>query len=140
MKTISIGLLGLFSCLLLSCVKEDSEEAALTGTQQKILGKWMLVKHVEEIYQPVNSLVSKDETIGLPGDSIIFRSNNILNTYSDIDGRSTEDYEVINGNTVRIEFEEWHISQLTATEMILVSEETNSVENRRDVATAVLRR
>ena len=134
MKQASLFLLSTV-LLLVACDKEDSLQSP-----PQITGKWMLIKYVETCYTPANTVLSTEEITGLPGDSLIFSVGNRLLTYSDADGMNEEHYELLNDSTLRIEFEEWKISRLTAIELTLLSDETDAVTGERTVVTALLRR
>jgi hypothetical protein len=121
--------------LFMSCEKEDSKQA-----KPAITGKWLLVNYVEEEYRPINNLVSRNETPGLPGDSLVFKEGNRLYTYSDIDGNHLESYEIVSDSILRIESEEWKIAKLTNTQLDLLSDETDIAANERSVVKAFLKR
>jgi hypothetical protein len=121
--------------ILFGCNKEESKQ-----TNDRLTGKWLLVNYIEEEYRPVNNLVSRNETPGLPGDSLVFKAGNKLYTYSDIDGNHVEDYEVVSDNILRVESEEWTITKLTASELELLSDETDIAVNERSVVKAILKR
>jgi hypothetical protein len=124
------------------CISSPSCLRKRRGLQSRphILGKWMLVKYVETCYTPASTVLSVEEVNGLPGDSLIFSSGNRLLTYSDVDGMDVEHYELLNDSTLRIEFEEWKITRLTAGELNLLSDETDNATGERTVVTAILKR
>ena len=132
-------MLGTCFTLFISCQEEPlpiKEELV----KQNILGKWMLVKHKEETYSATNTIIYRDERSGDKSDSVIFKPGGKLHTYSDTDGRSVTDYEIINDQTLRVEKEHWKIVSLTATHLELLSEETDPVTKEKDVASASFRR
>ena len=89
-----------------------------------ILGKWSLVKTIEEEYHPVSTLVYHDEYIGLPGDSIVFKPNGLAYSYEDGDTQAEEtEYHLLNDSTVSIEDEIYKIRKLSDTEYYFHQEE-----------------
>src|SRR5215211_2346036 len=132
MKTICFFSLSLCILIFMSCQREPDIQLRQKTTAEKIMGKWMLAKYTEECFKPISTLISSDEYNGTAGDSLIFKSNNQLYTYSDIDGNFVEDYKLLDDNTIRIEFEEWKITRLTETEFNLVSEEIDATAGERN--------
>ena len=139
MKKTFIAMLGTCFTLFISC---QGEQLPIKDelVKQNILGKWMLVKHKEETYSAANTIAYKNERAGDKSDSIIFKPNGKLYTYSDIDGSEIIDYEVIDDQTLRVENEHWKIVTLTATQLDLLSEETDPVTKEKDVASASFKR
>lgn len=131
----SMYTLFILAMLFVCCGKEESNQSAAL-----ITGKWLLVNYIEEEYRPVNNLVSRNETPGLPGDSLVFKPGNKLYTYSDLDGNHVQDYEVVGENILRVESEQWTITKLTASELELRSDETDTAANERSVVQAILKR
>jgi hypothetical protein len=126
MKRVCAMAVAVLMCILLSCGKDT--DATLTRltivTQDKIQGTWKLRKSVEEYYEPMNTLVYRDEYDGGPGDSIVFRDNNILDAYEDGYPGDPETLEYRLGlNTIEIDEEEWKVTRLTDTELVLYIEE-----------------
>ena len=140
MKTIYFFGLGCCILVLTSCQREPDVQLKQKATAEKIMGKWMLAKYTEECFKPISTLISSDAYNGAAGDSLIFKNNNQLYTYSDVDGNFVEDYKLIDDNTIRIEFEEWKITRLTETEFNLVSEEIDAVADEKNIVKIALKR
>lgn len=139
MKKMFVSLLSVCFILLTSCQK-NSLEPQLKPTSEKILGKWMLLKHQEETYNVTNNLIYNNEKIGDQSDSLIFKQNGNLYVYSNTDGNSIIDYEVVNEQQIRIESEHWKIARLTDTELHMISEETDAITKEKDVVKAFFKR
>jgi len=116
--------------VLICCRKEESmdQKAAIS-----ILGKWQLVNVTDEYYSPVNVLKDKDEYVGTPADSVIFKSNNIMYSYSPVSGEEQASYHLINGNTIEMDNELWKITKLTDKEFDVLSDETDVALGERYV-------
>jgi hypothetical protein len=131
----------LCSCItMLTSCQKDSNPVTEKSTKEKIYGKWMLVTYNEETYDATNNLICNNNRIGDKSDSLIFKQNGKLYTYSDTDGSHIDDYEVLNDQSIRIEMEQWKIVKLTDTEFNLVTEETDPVTKEKDMVKASLKR
>src|SRR5690349_4833820 len=93
--------------LLVAC--EGNHKDLPTQNSVKILGKWKLLKAVEEEYHPIGTLAGTDITTGEPGDSVIFKPNGMAATYSDAYGMEEVEYHFVNSNTLSIDDEEYKI-------------------------------
>jgi hypothetical protein len=113
----------------------------LAATRALLLGKWQLDKGIDEYYKPLNVLTEREETIGEPGDSSIFKNDNYVYSYQT---RSTGvdeeiyEYTLVNDSTVIIDEEQWRIRKLTEFEMTLYQEETENDE--RDIRIGYFKR
>ena len=125
-----LAMLCLSALVLTACQKDDAPEPL---NSEKILGTWRLQKAVDEYYQPVNTLVSTDEVIGTVGDSIVFKNNGEVYTYSPTEGNDKTTYRFINENTIEIEDELYEIKTLTTTELYLYMDHTDPAINERYV-------
>jgi hypothetical protein len=125
--------------VLASCNKAPLEPKE-KSTIEKIAGKWMLVKYQEQTYNAANSLIYYDERLGDQSDSLIFKPNRQLYIYSNTDGNSVIEYDVVNEQQIRIESEQWKIARLTANELDMITEEIDPVTKEKDVAKAFLKR
>ena len=130
MKQIILVMFCTSAIVLTSCQHDDVPEPT---TSEKVLGAWKIVKVIDEDYAPINTLVSVDEYIGLPGDSIVFKTNGMVYTYSAIAGDDVTDYIVVDDKTIKIEDELYEIKNLTGTELYLYLEETDQPQNTRYV-------
>jgi len=128
MKKIILAMLCA-TAVLVACKRDDVSPR----TADKILGTWRLQKAVDEYYQPMNTLVDKEETIGLPGDSVVFKSNNEVYTYSPVDGNDMTTYEVLNETTLKVEDETYEIKKLTNNELYLYQDHKEPAVNTRYV-------
>ena len=120
MKKVLFTLVTLSVLFFVSCKKEEVEQQS---QKEKLLGKWMLQRAQEELYSPATNLISSDEYIGEPGDSLVFMRNDILYSYTDSDVEETN-YNLVNDSTLDIEQERWKIATLTDRELTLVQDET----------------
>ncbi|HYF29560.1 MAG TPA: hypothetical protein VD993_00425 [Chitinophagaceae bacterium] len=130
MKKIILAMCCLSAVVLTSCQADDTPEPT---TQQKLLGKWRVQKVVDEYYKPVNTLVETDEIIGAAGDSVVFKSNNEVYSYSDTEDDGVSPYRILDENTIEIEDEIYKIKTLTNTELYLHLDHTQQAINERYV-------
>ena len=131
MKKLMLVMFCTSAFVLTSCQRDDEDPQPTTA--QKILGAWKMEKVIDEDYQPVNTLISVDEYTGLPGDSVVFKTNGMVYTYSDIDGDDVTDYIVVDEKTIKIEDEIYEIKTLNDTQLYLYIDETDQVQNTRFV-------
>lgn len=125
-----IAMLCLSALVLASCQKDD---APGPSTAEKLLGTWKLQKATDEHYHPINTLESTDEVIGTVGDSVVFKSNGDLYTYSPTEGNDKTTWELLNETTIKIEDEVYEIKDLTTTTLFLFMDETRPALNDRYV-------
>jgi hypothetical protein len=122
MKKLSVAALLLiffFAC------RRDKIEPVIPG----ILGTWKIDRTVEEEYQPINTLVYRDEYIGEPGDSVVIKANGILYEYEEGDTEGEEvGYKVVNDSTIDIDDEEYKIRKLTDSSFYFHQEEIDQNE------------
>jgi hypothetical protein len=107
------------------CAKEKPEVEP--AAKAKILGAWKLEKRIDETWQPVNILVEELVETGTPGDSAIFKEDDLVYSYQDRPTGVYEEilsYEFPNDSTIRMDEENYVIRKLTATELYLHQEET----------------
>jgi hypothetical protein len=129
MKKIILAMLCVSAVVFTSCKKDD----AGPETAEKILGAWKLQKAVDEYYQPVNTLVDIEETLGTAGDSVVFRKDNMVYSYSDVEGDDVAPYEIVNETTIKIEDELYDIKKLTSTQLYLHQDHKEAATNSRYV-------
>lgn len=130
-------LLVMIGALTLTACKKD-DDSALQATQTKILGKWKVFRYEEEYYNPISTLSDYDAYDGEAGDSLIFKSDGNVHTYTDSYGEEVYPYELKNANTLVIESEIYKISKLTDTELTLYSDETDKQNDERYVLRILL--
>ena len=114
---------GLFLLVFTSCRKEESEPTNTIA--QQILGRWRLIKVEDTYYSPINVLKDKEEHMGTVADSVVFKKDNMMYSYSPVSGDDVTPYHVVNDSTIEIEYETWKITRLTDTEFHLVSEDVD---------------
>ncbi len=131
MKKIILAMLCLPAFVLTSCQRDDDEPLPTTST--KILGAWKVDRAIDEDYHPINTLVDLEEYVGLPGDSVVFKTDGFVYTYSDIDGNDETDYIVLDEKTIKIEDEVYEIKTLTDKELFLYLEEKDLAQDKRFV-------
>lgn len=129
MRKVFYSILGLCLLALVSCQKDDAEPTTL----QKLSGVWKIEKVIDECYQPVNTLIDREETAGRDGDAVEFKDNGVVYVYSKIDGDDQTTYEVLNSNTIKIEDEIYTITRLTTTELNLLQDYTEPGTDQRFV-------
>jgi hypothetical protein len=131
MKKIILAMLCLSAVVLTSCQRDDEDPLPTAAT--KILGAWKVDRAIDEDYHPVNTLVDVEEYIGLPGDSVVFKTDGLVYTYSDVDGKDETDYIVLDEKTIKIEDELYEIKTLTDKELYLYLEEKDPAQDTRFV-------
>lgn len=131
MKKIIYSVVCLSLFLLAACQGKDNTPEPTT--QQKLLGKWRVQKEIDEYYQPVNTLLETEQIDGQAGDSIVFKTDGNVYSYSPTYGDDFTNYEVLNDTTVKIEDELYMIRKLTPAELYLYNEYTNQAANERYV-------
>jgi hypothetical protein len=129
MKKIILAMLCVSVVAAASCKRDDAEPK----TADKLLGAWRLQKAVDEYYQPVNTLVDKEVTMGTAGDSVVFKNDNTVYSYSPVDGNYATTYEILNETTIEIEDELYEIKKLTNSELYLYQDHTEAATNTRYV-------
>jgi hypothetical protein len=101
-------------------------------TAQKLMGKWRLQRIESYYYDPIPVLDDTTQYLGLPGDSIVFKSNNIIDNYEDGDLVPDEvDYTIVNDTTLIIDGDLTKIRELTDTRLYLYGDEVDQVQNDR---------
>ena len=126
-----ILMLCLPALMLTSCQRDDDDPEPTTA--QKILGAWKVDRAIDEDYHPINTLVDLEEYVGLPGDSVVFKTDGLVYTYSDVDGNDETDYIVVDDKTIKIEDELYEIKTLTDKELFLFLEEKDQTLYKRFV-------
>lgn len=101
-------------------------------TAQKLIGKWR-VKRVESYYyDPIPVLDDTTLQLGLPGDSVVFKSNNVIDTYEDGDLVPDQvDYTIVNDTTLIIDGDMTRIRELTENRLFLYGDDVNHTLNER---------
>jgi hypothetical protein len=101
-------------------------------TAQKLSGKWRLQRIESYYYDPIPVLDDTTLYIGKPGDSIVFRSNTIIDNYEDGDLVPDQvDYSIVNDTTLIIDGDLTKIRELTDTRLYLYGDETDNAANDR---------
>lgn len=116
---------------LVSCRREDSI-ANPDVTKEKLLGKWQFERGIDEYYK-ADVLISKDEEIGTPADSVIFKNNNLAYEYYKVANEVREEiyeYNLVNDSTLLIDDELYKIRKLTGTELYVYQEELENVDEK----------
>jgi hypothetical protein len=141
MKSVAYLLL-LFA--VLGCKKEKSNKQPdkQSEIRAKLQGKWQLTRQEDEIWQPVDVLVVKEDNPVSAGDSAIFTNTEIY-AYTDTpNGVDEEVYPLVfaNDSTLLIDDEPFIIQKLTDKELILYYVELDLTDNRKDVTRNTLTR
>jgi hypothetical protein len=130
MKNVILSALCLSLLVLTACQRDDDP---VPTTSDMLMGKWKLQKAIDEYYQPINVLLETDEVIGEADDSIVFKNNSKLYSYSATYGEEVTEYQVLNDTTLLIEDELYKIRKLTNTELNLFLDHTEQSLNERYV-------
>ncbi|HYE56322.1 MAG TPA: hypothetical protein VD996_15845 [Chitinophagaceae bacterium] len=120
MKNIIFSLLCLSVIMLASCQKDDAPETNRT----RILGKWKVEKVIDEYYQPVNTLIDREETTGNPDEYIEFTADGKVKMHSPSMGDDETTYEFIDEDTIMIEDEVYDIKELVEAKLHLFQDFT----------------
>ncbi|MEO8406602.1 MAG: hypothetical protein ABI480_18465 [Chitinophagaceae bacterium] len=131
MKKIVLTMLSASFVALLSC-QHDPVAPPSDPVAARILGKWKVLRYEGDYYQPMNVLIDHDEYLGLPEDSVVFKSDHTIKSYSAF-GEEEFPYVLINDSTITMDDEPYKIRKLTATEFNLYAEETDPSTNQRYV-------
>jgi len=126
--------------MLSACSREDSIDPP-QKPKTLLLGKWQMDSLADEAYEPINVLKYHYVDLAKPGDSVIFKSNNEMDSYIDVDPGEEKDiypYEWVNDSTIKVDGDPFIIRKLTSNELTLYYEKT--VNNRRDVEIAYFTR
>lgn len=132
MKKLKIITICFALILLAACRREDSVDTN-QAAKALLLGKWQMINLVDEEYEPANVLKYHYEDPGMPGDSVIYKSNNKMHSFIDIlpgEEEDIYDYEWINDSIIKIDGDRFAIRKLTNTELELYYEKqkTNGKE------------
>lgn len=127
MKRILVSALFAAGLLVTACEKEKDDN----HRKASILGKWRLEKIIDEEYKPIDVLLTSEEEIGKPGDSVVFRNDNTLLIYEEGGGPWEDEYQFIGDDKIEMEGEVYTIVKLTDTEFHLLQDETDRVNNER---------
>jgi hypothetical protein len=135
MKKLPVAALFVAFVFLAACTREKDD------INTDILGTWKLDRYVDEEYHPINTLISRDEEQGLPGDSVVFKANGTVYSYQDGFPEPDEtDYKFINDSTVRIEYEKYKIRKISDTEFYLHQEEIDRALDEKWIYQVYLKR
>lgn len=131
MNSLHVVIFCLLIITLASCRREDSISNP-DVTKEKLLGKWQFDRAIEESYK-ADVLISKEEEIGTPADSVIFKNDNLIYEYYKIANEvkaEIYDYRLVNDSTLLIDDELYKIRKLTATELYVYQEEMEGVDEK----------
>lgn len=139
MKT-QVLLIIILLIICASCEKPAVAPELKRKTEEKLLGRWMLERTVEEIYAPISSLNSLVEYIGTNGDFYVFKANQFAEINSLQTGRLDMNYEVYNPYQLMIENTLWRIEKLTINELHLVLDKNDASTYKRYVTRVYLKK
>lgn len=97
-----------------SCSKKDTVTPPLSSTV-KIVGKWNIYRTVTKQWDLSGNLIVNDVEMGEPGDSVVFKPNNIMITYTRGIGDDTMAWQSPNDSTLIVDGENYKISTLTTS-------------------------
>lgn len=135
MKTLFLALALVSIAALPSCERDETPPNSIV--KNKLMGKWKLERIETDVYSPSTVFDHHDQYLGIATDSIVFKSNGELYNYID-DPLDPDivDWELVNDTTLLIDGEMSKIRELTATRLLLHSDETYPPQNKREVADA----
>jgi len=137
MKKIIFSLLCLSLFAFTACQKDDAPETNRT----RILGKWKLEKAIDEYYQPISTLVDREEITPLdPDEYAEFKADGKIYVHSPSEGDHQVPYEFVDETHVMIEDEVYEIKSITATDMHLYQDITDNVNDQRFVQNAYFKK
>jgi len=124
----------ILSMLLLSaCEKEDLAPKLRRETAEKIMGKWMVQRTINEVYDPRPGVGGKTETPGTADDYLDFKTKELVEIKSSQSSIKVESYTVWNPTQVMIGTVTWWIEKLTATELVLIWDRDGAAQYSRYV-------
>jgi hypothetical protein len=143
MKQVLLPFGAFVAILFAACQKEADVKLKDVENQpvsQKILGKWLLHQKIEQCFETSGKLVSEDIEAGNAGDSVVFKKDSIVYSYSDIDDDHRDRYKIVNEQAIQMGTTTWKIDKLTATELILTSQEKDLLFNTNTLVRLTLKR
>jgi hypothetical protein len=121
------------SLFMVACQPDDPPVITQKTTAQKLLGKWSVKKINTDYYSPMTVLDDSTRYIGLPGDSMVFKSNNKLYYYED--GFPTDpeifDYAIINDSTITVDGDPSKLRDFTDTKLTIFSQDIDLPANEK---------
>ena len=126
--------------LLTACEKEDLAPKLRRETAEKMIGKWMVQRTINEVYDPLPTLSSTTEIPGTTDDYFDFQSKEWVEVNSSQNGAKVESYYVWNPSQVMIGEVGWWIEKLTATELELKLDRNDAAQYKRFVTRIYLSR
>ncbi len=140
MKTLCLSLLAAFLLICSSCIPEDPGPQMKREAEAKVRGAWEVEKIIDQVYDPIPTLHSTTEYVGVDGDLYTFNSNGVVSINTQQTGAREENYGVINPYQIIIGNDSWRMDTLTATQLLLVKDLNKVTENKRYVTKIYLRR
>lgn len=122
-----------------SCSKEDPAIEMRKEASGKILGEWKLKESTSEEYYPIAVINSTTEYTGTANDYYVFNDSGLLAKHS-ATGKIQVYYHVINPFQVRIGNQVWWVKQLTDTQLELLLDINEVVQDKRFVTKIYLNR
>jgi hypothetical protein len=134
MRTLFFSMVCLVTLALTSCKKESTAPEQRKEAEERIMGKWMVSRIVNEVYDPLPStLASTVEYTGTAVDYHEFMMTSRVKISSVAGGLSEVDFSVINPYQVFIGNDSWRIDELTATKLLLIKDRNDGVQYKRFV-------
>jgi hypothetical protein len=134
MKTLFLALALVSIAALSSCQKDDTPPNNIL--KNKLQGKWKLERIETDLYRPSTVFDYHDQYLGTTSDSVVFKSNGELFNYIDEPDPTDpdiSDWEIVNDTTLLIDGQVSKIRELTATRLMLHSDDTYPSQNKREV-------
>ena len=140
--TKTIFLSAIISALFIStsCKKTLTAPEMRQQAAEKLMGKWMLDKQVNEVYAQLTNLSSMVEYKGTGNDYYNFKTSDIVEVNSLQTGKTENIYEVIKPYQVLVGDIGWRIEKLTTEELHLVLDRNNAAEYKRYVTKMYFKR
>ena len=131
----------IISMLLWSaCEKEDLAPKLRRETAEKIMGKWMVQRTINEVYDPRPGAGGITETAGTADDYLDFKTSELVEIKSSQASLKVESYTVWNPSQVMIGAVSWWIDKLTASELVLIWDRNDASTYTRSVTRIYLTR
>jgi hypothetical protein len=116
-----------------ACTPEKETLTPEPTTSEKIAGKWKVQKINIDYYDPIPVLDDSVRYVGLPADSLVFKSGGLLYDYVEDPIPEILPYSVVNSTSMVIDGEKFQIKELTSNKFRLHSDSVNTAANERTV-------
>jgi hypothetical protein len=139
MKKVSVLSMIIVLITLAGCKKDksDKDQEKDPTTKEKLLGKWQLERLIDETWTLGGVLIDTETQMGEPGDSSIFKDNNMLHSYEDKPGGIVDEdvfhFMIFSDSLITLDEEFYEIKKLTDTALFLQQVDRDIQNNQKDV-------